>query len=148
MTTSSEHADPYEADVPCIGIFWQVAHVGKKKLVSHVVSLAEADEYGDFLTHPSGHYEVWESWQQAGIAQIKAMGLPTEIASTEYESHPRGRVVYNRVLDEFTIYADKRLQKLAIIQNIAELFGIAGRRYTVKSDSHYVGAPPIDRAHG
>jgi hypothetical protein len=102
------------------------------------VSLAEADEYGDFLTHPSGHYEVWESWQRAGVNQIKAMGLPPAIASTEYEAHPRGRVVYNRVSKSFIVYADKRLQNRLTIKKIANLFGISNHRYVVASDSHYV----------
>lgn len=85
--------DPYCTDVPCIGIFWRIGHPPESKLVSHVVSLEEADEYGDFLTHPSGHYEVWESWQRSSVAAILKMGLPAQIISTEYESHPRGRVV-------------------------------------------------------
>jgi len=32
-------------------------------------SLAEAEPYGDFLTHPRGHYEVWSRWQRRRAAR-------------------------------------------------------------------------------
>jgi len=131
-------ADPYASDIPCVGIFWRVQTAGGPKLVSHVVSLADADEYGDFLTHPTGHYEIWEGWRAAGITAIKAMGLPVEIAASEYEEHPRGRVVYDRRAEQFIIYADRKLQKRLIIDDIKASFGITDRTCMVRSDSHYV----------
>jgi hypothetical protein len=120
-----------------VGVFWQVRHRGKPKLVAHAVILEQADNYGDFLTHPSGHYEVWESWRAAGLRALSQMGLPVEIANTEYEAHPRGRVVYNKQTREYTIYADPRLQHKETIREIAELFGISGHKYIVRSDAHY-----------
>lgn len=37
-------------------------------------------------------------------------------------------------MDQFTIYADKRLQRRMIISDIAKLFGIAESDYVVRSD--------------
>lgn len=138
---TNNYEEPYEPGVACIGIFWRVKQPSGSKLVSHVVSLEEADDYGDFLTHPSGHYEVWESWKREGVMGIRKMGLPTEIFSTEYEAHPRGRVVFNQTKNLFTIYADKRLQSRDVILEIAKMFGIEKRKYVIKSDSHYVETP-------
>ena len=41
-----------------VGIFWEVPHGGATILVTDSVPLAEAEVYGDCLTHPRGHYEV------------------------------------------------------------------------------------------
>lgn len=132
------HDEPSKTpDEPAVGIFWRVGPPARSKLVAHAVALSEAEEYGDFLTHPSGHYEVWESWRAAGAKSIKDMGLPVEVAITEYEAHPRGRVVYNRLTQQYTVYADRRLQGAKTVQEIAELFGIADCTFNVRSDSHY-----------
>ena len=137
---ASAQFEPYNRDTCCVGIFWRVPTANGPKLVSHVVSLADADEYGDFLTHPTGHYEIWEGWRATGAAALKQIGLPTEITTTEYEDHPRGRVVFDRHADRFVIYADRRLQKAAIIADIKDCFAITGKASIVRSDSHYVTA--------
>lgn len=41
---------------PAVGIFWRVGGV----LVLDRSPLAEAEPYGDCLTHAAGHYERWE----------------------------------------------------------------------------------------
>ncbi|AMK16832.1 MULTISPECIES: hypothetical protein [unclassified Sphingobium] len=145
MSNAQPKSDAYNPEGPCVGIFWRVPTSNGPKLVSHVVSLKDADEYGDFLTHPTGHYEVWEAWRAAGSAALKRIGLPIEIVSSEYEEHPRGRVVFDRRAEQFIVYADRRLQKAAIISDIAELFAIGGHPHIVRSDSHYVARPMSDR---
>lgn len=49
------------------------------------------------------------SWQRAEPSWPTRKGLPTAICRTEYEKHPRGRIVYERSADLFVIYADPRL---------------------------------------
>jgi len=56
---------------PSVGIFWRVGEV----LVADRSTLAEAEPYGDCLTHAAG----------PGAAQV------ADIASTEYDAWPRGR---------------------------------------------------------
>lgn len=65
------------------------------------------------------------------------MGLPIEVASSEYEEHPRGRVVFDRRAERFIIYADQKLQVKAITDDVKALFAIVDRNCLVRSDSHY-----------
>jgi hypothetical protein len=100
-------------------------------------SLAEAEPYGDFLTHPSGHYEVWSRWQERRAAPSAVQSIFQEIAGREYEDFPRGRIVYQIKTDRFILYADRRLQQEHTIANIAEKFGLAPGTFVVRSDAHY-----------
>ena len=76
-----------------MGIFWLVD--GKTLIDS--TSLSEAEPYGDHLTHPRSHIDVWEQWRLGGK-------VPGE---SEYEEFPRGRVVYNTKIQRFTLLADR-----------------------------------------
>jgi hypothetical protein len=49
--------------------------------------------------------------KQLGALRLVALGLPRQIASTQYDDWPRGRVVYEKPGRRFVIYADRRLQK-------------------------------------
>lgn len=49
-------------------------------LVTDLTPLAEAEPYGAFLTHPRGHYEVWEGWRRLGPAGLARRGLPVLVA--------------------------------------------------------------------
>jgi hypothetical protein len=106
-------------------------------LVTDSVPLAEAEPYGDCLTHPRGHYEMWDRWRRAGTAWLRVKGLPTAICQTEYEEHPRGRIVYERSADLFVIYADRRLQTAEVMRLIVEAFRLTGEQFVVRSDDHY-----------
>lgn len=123
---------------PSIGIFWRVPgdDGGPSVLVIDATPLAEAEAYGAMLTHPRGHYEVWEGWR-LGEAGLRRRALPTAIAWSEYEEHPRGRLVFDPGADLFTLYADRRLQAPAIVAGIVAAFGLEGARVVVRSDSHY-----------
>ena len=74
-------------------------------------SLADAEPYGDFLTHPRGHYEVWSHWQRRRAAPLAAQSVYQAIACHEYEDFPRGRIVYEIKSGRFIVYADRRLQQ-------------------------------------
>jgi hypothetical protein len=106
-------------------------------LVTDRTSLSSAEPYGDFLTHPAGHFEVWEAWRRLGRDGLRSRGLPAAIASTEYETFPRGRIVFHGPTQTFWIYADRRLQVPAIIGEIKAAFGLIAAAAVVKSDSHY-----------
>lgn len=123
---------------PSVGIFWGVPVVGGPlALALDRTALSEAEPYGDCLTHPRGHYEVWEAWRRQGPAGLRRRALPAAIAWHEYEECPRGRIVYDCRAKSFVIYADRRLQGPATMSGIAEAFGLIGHPYSVRSDTHY-----------
>ncbi|QEE39190.1 hypothetical protein [Methylobacterium sp. WL1] len=137
-TASPNPALPQDAMVaPSVGIFWGVPEGGRTVLVTDRTPLAEAEVYGNCLTHPRGHHEVWEAWRKLGATMLRRRGLPAAIASHEYEAFPRGRVVYMRKPALFTLYADRHLQSPKTIAELVRLFGLAGEHHAVRSDAHY-----------
>lgn len=123
--------------MPSVGIFWGVPDGEHTVLVTDRTTLAEAEPYGDCLTHPRGHHKVWEAWRRLGATALRRRGLPPAIAGHEYETFPRGRVVYMRGPALFTLYADRRLQRPDMIAEMLRLFGLTGEHHTVRSDAHY-----------
>jgi hypothetical protein len=76
-----------------VGIFW----VLNGEPLIDCAPLSEAEPYGDHLTHPRGHAEVWERCQRNGAVS----------PDMEYEEPPRGRVMYNTRTQRFTLLADR-----------------------------------------
>ena len=70
---------------PCVGIVWRVADA----LVIDRSILREAEPFGDCLTHPVGHDELWEAWRRLGATHLARRGLPSAIASSEYDVYAR-----------------------------------------------------------
>ena len=133
----SEHRDGKTATEPSVGIFWVVPNGGRTVLVTDRTTLAQAEAYGDCLTHPRGHHEVWEVWRRLGGTALRRRGLPPIIATHEYEAFPRGRVVYMLGPALFTLYADRRLQRPETVAELVRLFGLSGQDHKVCSDAHY-----------
>jgi hypothetical protein len=125
--------------MPCsVGIFWGISDSkGRCTLVIDATSLDYAESYGEFLTHPRGHYEVWSDWQKLGIASLRKRGLPEAIAFHEYEDLPRGRIVYRVEFREFIVYADRKLQAPSMVNLIVSRFELPIGQYVVRSDPHY-----------
>lgn len=137
-TAPPESSNPLgEMPLPSVGIFWGVPDGGRTVLVTDRTTLAQAEAYGDCLTHPRGHHEAWEAWRRLGATALRRGGLPPAIAGHEYEAFPRGRVVYMRGPALFTLYADRRLQRPDTIADLVRLFGLTGEHHTVRSDAHY-----------
>jgi hypothetical protein len=126
------------APSPSVGIFWLIPSAGKAVLFTQQSTLRDAESYGDCLTHPVGHYELWERLRALPFLTLKKRGLPVEIKSTEYEHYPRGRVVYEKPSDTFVIYADASLQVPEVVSKILQAFHLEGQKnVNVRSDSHY-----------
>ena len=123
---------------PSVGIFWQVRdNTGEGALVTDRTALDSAEPYGDCLTHPRGHYEVWEGWQRLSATARAKDGLPQSIVDHEYEDFPRGRIVYHQPSARFWIYADRRLQKTRVLDQLRSAFGLPEDKCVVRSDPHY-----------
>jgi hypothetical protein len=102
-----------------------------------MTDLADAERYDQFLTHPGGHYEVWERWRSLGPVGLAKRGLPRQIMWHEYEEFPRGRIVFDTEAGTFMIYADLRLQSPPWLQKITHAFSLDAQRTVVRSDAHY-----------
>lgn len=114
-----------------VGIFWLVDGV----LVAAGCALEDADRYGDCLTYDGGHAEHWDRWQEAGGRWLVEHDLPATILTSEYDEHPRGRIV--KEVDRFVLYADQRLQTPTHIATICERFGLESSVTSIRSDAHY-----------
>lgn len=122
---------------PSLGIFWVVVGAGgAASLLVRACALADAEEYGDCLTFPEGHYETWEGWRRRALP-APAPGLGTLFAETEYEEWPRGRVVLDRGAGRFVLYADAQLRAGPWAGRIMAAFGLPGDRTDVRGDPHY-----------
>jgi hypothetical protein len=107
---------------PEVGIFFLV---GSKLLVERT-SLAEAGTYADCMIHEGDHIHFWEKLLRAGA-----------VPESEYDEHPRGRVVFNLKTEQFLIYADKCiLSKKALVAKIKHELHLPKETKT-STDSHY-----------
>jgi hypothetical protein len=130
-----------------VGIFWAVQERGSAAvLLDHRCPISEAEPYGDMLTCPHGHYEVWEQWRTN--ARNERSGLAFLIATAEYEEWPRGRIVYSSPHDRFVLYADAQiLSRPDMLTIIHERFGLrVDRKQTTQTmpDSHYVSTKRLE----
>ncbi len=93
------------AGSPEVGIFWNV----RGRLLLAGAFLEEAETRGRFARYPTTHEKEW-----AILRRVKA--APIEM---EYDDPPRGRVAYDKVTQQFHLYADACiLKEEAIVDKI------------------------------
>lgn len=128
-----------------VGIFWFVPsdEPGTSTLVADMTPIAEAPDYAGFKTHDRGHSEYWSGLAYQGAAALRRQGLPHLIVTVEYETYPRGRIVFDPSRQHYMIYADRGLHKRAFIAAILQRFGIEKGSYTVLGDLHYSRSRPV-----
>lgn len=90
------------------------------RFLIHGCTLDEAEEYGDFLIYPGGHFDIWDK-EYANRYHV------------DYDYFPRGRVAYNRVKQEFQILFDRCIAD-KMPQFAEERYTTA---YTLGLDAHY-----------
>lgn len=81
-----------KARVPEIGTLWRV----NGELIYDSVPWADQVTAEEFFAQPQSHARLWPMLQRLGV-------VPRE---DSYETHPRGRVDFNRRLKRFVIHAD------------------------------------------
>lgn len=108
---------------PMLGIFWLL----DDKIISDSVPLSKSETYGDHLTHPRGHVDVWEQWQ-------RERRVPVDMP---YEEPPRGRVTFNRKTGSFLLLADRCIlgSKTAVAE-IKRIFCLP-TKVSLDTDPHY-----------
>lgn len=110
-----------------VGIFWFV----DETLVFKAVSIADLmpDEIG-LIDSPYKHINEWEHnhlYNQFGLT----------LYGTEYQSFPRGRVVYDTNMQLTKVFIDKSIYKKSITELIANQFNIDQTNCKWFSDPHY-----------
>src|ERR1039458_9625921 len=109
---------------PRVGIFWLV----DGKLVIDSIVLCEAEPYGDHLTHPRGHAEVWGQYQRTG----------TVPADMDHEESPRGRVMYDTKARRFRLLADRCiLRDKGVVSEIISKMKLPIKNTDKETDNHY-----------
>jgi hypothetical protein len=120
---STKASRPKGRPEPQVGIFWLL----DSTLLTDSTPLNQAEPYGDRLTHPRSHIDVWDCWQKLGK-------VPVDVP---YEEPPRGRVVFNLKTSEPVLLADKCiLKRKSVIAEITKALGLP-KNVTLGSDSHY-----------
>jgi len=115
-----------KAQYPQVGIFYVI----NSELYSDTTPTIEAEDLGDFKTHPIEHYKFWNL--------LTRYALKKDI-DTSYDFYPRGRVVYNKVKDHYILYLDRCLIKnKQVINKIIREFHLPTRKYSLEDDEHYV----------
>ncbi len=129
-----------------VGIFWFVPDgADLSTIVIDATPLDKASDYAGLKTHERGHYEFWSGLAQLGTRGLEARGLPAIIADEEYETYPRGRVIFDPQAKCFRIYADARLHSRPYIAAICLKFGIKEADVQVFRDAHYAKSKPVGR---
>lgn len=120
-----------KAAEPEVGIFW----VYQGRPIIDAVSVSQAQDYKEFKSHATGHYDFWRTLQRNGV-------VPTDV---EYDEVPRGRVVYNNQARKYYLFADACIRKdPRMIDRIESDMGLPSKNTIVRSDPHYkcVGCQP------
>jgi hypothetical protein len=120
-----------------VGIFWAIQLPAKPAIIlDHRCLLRDAEAYGDMLTSPHGHYDVWEHWRKH--SRDIPYGAAATVKMYEYEEWPRGRIVYDPIHMNFTCYADlKILRRADLLNEILKTFGLIDQPAGWNADNHY-----------
>ena len=123
--------------LPSLGLFWALTDPhGRTHLLAHPCALADAEPYGECLTCPAGHHEIWAAWRRGQPKPPLALLAPI-IVRDEYEHWPRGRIVYEPTPNRFVVYADRQLLTPPWLARIMTLVHLPPDRTTARSDLHY-----------
>jgi len=138
-------ARPAPSLTPLLGIFWFLPNRhGRTQLLAHTYPLASAEEYGDCLTSPAGHYETWTAWRR-GRPKPPLPALAPLLGVHDYEHWPRGRIVFHRPTSRFVLYMDRQLLGKRHLTQITTHFCLPPTRTIVRTDPHYQSRQLIGR---
>jgi hypothetical protein len=112
---------------PLIGIFW-LQYKDSRFSLFHSVSyrIENGIEYGDFIIAKEAHYETWESLKTQNMVPKRS----------EYDDIPRGRVLYNRVLNQYKVFSGTWINR-SIKSVIATAFKLPKSGVIWDTDEHY-----------
>lgn len=110
-----------------IGIFW----VYKKRVIGKHRELREGNEnVPGLIDSPDAHVDLWEK-DKIYIGQFP------ELRGTEYQTIPRGRILYSTKSKKMIVYMDKTLHSSDTKKVIADFFDLNYVKIAWKTDGHY-----------
>ena len=116
-----------------IGVFW--VHHGT--VIGRAVDVAAGKEYVQgIIDGPDDHVTLWE--KTPGFLNP----FPALIG-TEYQTVPRGRVLYNTAAKKAVVYMDKSLFHRDLKSKILVFFELKDAETVWRSDPHYTIDPGI-----
>ena len=123
-----------------VGPYWFVRdESGTNVLIAHGCVLTKAERYGQFLTCPHGHYDLWDRWR-AGSRGARTTAI---VRAFEYEEWPRGRVVFDSVPRQFLVYADAQIFRRDLQERILQRFRIPPNIALFLRDEHYASTQKL-----
>lgn len=105
-------------------------------ILSNEVNVRDGEEYGDYVNY-SSHWDLWKAAQK----------YYPELKHIEYDTFPRGRVVFNKKTRKYIIYLDPKLNNEIDIDLIIDRFDLSSGAYIIDDkDEHYQSSshPPQD----
>jgi hypothetical protein len=115
-----------------VGIFW----VDQGQLIMASVPLADGIDDGRFVNGPYDHEPYWATVQRSHV----------HLWDVEYHQVPRGRVLFNKAEDRFSVYLDKVLCTTPIKRRILEHVHLPRKHTSFRTDLHYTTDPDeLDR---
>jgi hypothetical protein len=113
-----------------IGIFW----VYKDAVIGRARPINEGADVGGRIDSPDTHLNLWE--------QDRTFSKPSKLVGTEYQTLPRGRVVWIKKEKAAVVYMDKvLLRSEAAKKKVAAFFDLESARTRWESDPHYTTDP-------
>ena len=114
-----------------IGIFW----IYNSRIIGKSCELEDGQEnLTGMIDSPYTHFELWENDPYFIIP------FP-ELRDSEYQSVPRGRVLYSAKENKVFVYMDKVLYSKETKKIIVNFFQIYNIDIVWKTDSHYTTEP-------
>ena len=94
------------------------------KLIISSVDVSNGEIIGDFINHPESHLQFFNRFNNN--------------CYDDYGHYPRGRVLYNKKINTFYIYADKIItNNKVIIEEIKKEYNLTNERVVIRKDDHY-----------
>ena len=117
---------------PCVGIFWSYDN---KLFHCEYSPLTEGIKTRISIDYEVGHYAAWFIMAKTGILDK----LPQNLRA-EYDSIPRGRVVYLLKKEKFVVYHGDEFDDDQY-ENIKILFNLPEEKTIERIDMHYNPLP-------
>lgn len=112
---------------PQVGIFW----VYKGKVLGRAINTAEGEErVPGLIDSPDSHVMYWEN-------NPDFLNPFPELRGSDYETIPRGRVLYSKSEGMSIVYMDKTLFNKKAKGLIITFFGLEQRSVSWRTDEHY-----------